>query len=172
MDRSITVRWWQRSRRSTWVAILLALASGVTAVAILRGAGQRRLTVAANTVTVATAEPAQFRDVVAVHGTLQPKEVIYLDAVAGGQVAQILAQPGDRVTAGQPLIVFRNAQLVRDVLDNAGRLVESITQVQSFETQLETNRATNDKTLTDLAGTLTTLEQKAARVDPLTARGF
>lgn len=172
MDSPIAARWWQRPRRSGWIGALVLLVLGLAGAATIRGTGERRLTVAAATVTVAPARSALFRDVVAIHGTLQPKEVIYLDAVAGGQVAQILARPGDRVTTGQPLLVFRNAQLVRDVLDNAGRLVESITQVQTFETQLETNRATNDKTLTELESTLTTLEQKAARVDPLTARGF
>lgn len=172
MDRPIAIAWWRRPRRGTWVGVLLMLGCGLIGAAALRGGGERRLTVAAATVTVASARLALFRDVVAVHGTLQPKEVLYLDAVAGGQVERILAQPGDRVAVGQPLVVFRNGQLVREVLDNAGRLVESITQLQSFETQLETNRATNDKTLTELAATRTTLEQKAARVDPLTARGF
>jgi HlyD family secretion protein len=172
MDHLIATPWWQRPRRSTWIGLFALLALLLAATAILHGTSERTLTVAASTVSVAAARQELFRDVVAIHGTLQPREVIYLDAVSGGQVARILAQPGDRVTAGQPVILFRNAQLVRDVLDNAGRLVESITQVQSFETQLETNRATNDKTLTDLAATVATLERKAARVDPLTARGF
>lgn len=172
MDRPIAIPWWRRPRRGTWIGVLLVLGLGVIGVAALRGTGERRLAVAGATVSIATARSALFRDVVAIHGTLQPKEVLYLDAVAGGQVERILAQPGDRVAAGQALVVFRNGQLVREVLDNAGRLVESITQLQTFETQLETNRATNDKTLTDLAATRTTLEQKAARVDPLTARGF
>jgi HlyD family secretion protein len=172
MDRPIATRWWQRPRRSTWIGVLVLLCAAFAGVAALGGNGDRRVAVAAKTVTVAVAQHQLFRDVVAIHGTLQPKEIVYLDAVTGGQVERILAQPGDRVVAGQPLVVFRNAQLIRDVLDNAGRLVESITQVQSFETQLETNRATNDKTLTEIAYTVTSLQQKAARVDPLTARGF
>lgn len=172
MDHPIATPWWRRPRPSTWIGLLTLLALLLATAVALRGSGERALVVAASSVTVATARLELFRDVVAIHGTLQPREVIYLDAVSGGQVARILAQPGDRVTAGQPLIEFRNAQLVRDVFDNAGRLVESITQVQSFETQLETNRATNDKTLTELAASVATLEAKAARVDALTARGF
>jgi HlyD family secretion protein len=172
MDHPIATPWWLRARRSSWIALLAVLALLLGMAVLVHGAGERTLTVAAGTVTLATARDALFHDVVAVHGTLQPREILYLDAVSGGQVARIFAQPGDRVTAGQPLVAFRNAQLVRDVLDNAGRLVESITQVQSFETQLETNRATNDKTLTELAASVATLEAKAARVDALTARGF
>lgn len=172
MDTAITTRGWQRVSRPAWIMLGLGLLAFVAAGVAIRHDGQRRLRVAAATVTTATAERARFRDVVAVHGTLQPREIVYLDAVTGGQVERILARPGDRVTAGQPLLVFRNAQLVRDVLDNAGRLIESITQVQAFETQLETNRATNEKTLTEIASTVATNEQKARSVDPLTARGF
>lgn len=172
MDTPLTTRWWQRPRRGTWIGATVALFVLLAAIAAMRGAGERRLTVAAETVSIASARRAPFRDAVPIHGTLQSKEVVYLDAVVGGQVEHILARPGDRVAAGQPLLSFRNAQLMRDVLDNAGRLVESITQVQSFETQLETNRATNDKTAIEVAYAVTALEQKAARVDPLAARGF
>jgi HlyD family secretion protein len=172
MDHPIVTPWWQRPRRSNWIAVLAMLTVVLAMATLVQAADERTLAVAARTVTLAPARVESFRDVVAVHGTLQPREILYLDAVSGGQVARIFAQPGDRVMAGQPLVAFRNAQLVRDVLDNAGRLVESITQVQSFETQLETNRATNDKTLTELAASVATLEAKAARVDALAARGF
>lgn len=172
MDTAITTRRWQRVSRQTWIMLGLGLLALVTVGVAIRHDGQRRLRVAASTVTTATAERARFRDVVAVHGMLQPREIVYLDAVTGGQVERILARPGDRVAAGQPLLVFRNAQLVRDVLDNAGRLIESITQVQAFETQLETNRATNEKTLTEISSTVAANKEKARRVDPLTARGF
>ena len=59
----------------------------------------------------------------------------------------MLVQAGDQVVQGQPLVTFRNAQLQLDVLNNEGRLVESITQLQTFETQLEANRAANAKNL-------------------------
>ena len=38
---------------------------------------------------------------------------------------------------------------------------------QSFETQLETNRATNAKTLADIRYNITSLEHTAARYEPL-----
>jgi HlyD family secretion protein len=72
---------------------------------------------------------------------------------------------------GQPLVIFRNAQLQLDVLNNEGRLVESITQLQSFETQLEANRATNAKTLADIKYNIASLQHTANRYDPLLKQG-
>ena len=42
-------------------------------------------------------------------GTVVPKDTIYLDALEGGQVEKVLAQAGDQVVQGQPLVIFRNA---------------------------------------------------------------
>ena len=49
---------------------------------------------------------------------------------------EVLAQAGDMLAAGQPLLRFRNTELELDVLDREGRLVESITQLQTYEKQL------------------------------------
>ena len=42
------------------------------------------------------------------------------------------------------MVVFRNSQLQLDVLNGEGRLVESLTQVQAQQTQLENTRIANE----------------------------
>jgi HlyD family secretion protein len=172
MDKPATRRWWQTLHAKAVGVGAVLLVVGLLAAFLGKGSAERSLRAPVESIVLSTARRGLFRDVVPIHGTVQPKDVVYLDALAGGQVEQVLAQPGDRVAAGQPLIVFRNAQLELDVLNNAGRLVESITQVQSFATQLENNRATNDKTLIDIRATIISLEHNAARVGPLLAKGF
>ena len=51
---------------------------------------------------------------------------IYLDALEGGRVERIFAQPGDTVTQGQPLFKLSNTELELDVLDRESRLIASI----------------------------------------------
>jgi len=80
-------------------------------------------------------------------------------------------QPGDRVTENQPLIVFRNSQLELEVLDRVGRLVESITQLQTYQTQLEVNRVNNEKALARIEFDIQRLERLASRQDPLAVKG-
>ena len=78
-------------------------------------------------VTLGTVERGVFHDFVALRATAQPKDVIYLDALEGGQVREVLAQAGDLVKAGQPPSAIPSWKL--DVLDREGRLVESILPV-------------------------------------------
>ncbi len=99
-----------------------------------------------------------------------PRDTIYLDALEGGLVARVLVQAGDRVTVGQPLVEFSNTALELEVLDREGGLVQSITQLQTFETQLEQNRAANERLLADAEYDVTRLERALARREELIAR--
>ena len=72
-----------------------------------------------------------------------PRDVVYLDAVEGGRVETVFVRNGDVVAKGQPLVRFQNTALELDVLDREGRLVESITQLQSYAKQLEDVRVAN-----------------------------
>ncbi len=171
MDTPVFPAWWRRpGLRLVW------LAGGVLLVALLaalatRGMAERSLTVARGNVTLATVARGVFHDYVPLHGTVEPKETVYLDALAGGQVAKILVQAGDRVTAGQPMVVFRNSQLQLDVLNGEGRLVESLTQVQAQQTQLENTRIANETALETIRYNITSLQHTLARYDRLLSEG-
>jgi HlyD family secretion protein len=140
MDRPISLPWWRRKtflHSAIAAAVLLFLGIGLAA---FLGAAERSLRVQASTLTIGAVEKGVFRDFVPLRGRTVPRDTIYLDALEGGQVARVLVQPGDHVTEGQSMIVFRNSQLELEVLDRIGRLVESITQLQTYQTQLEVNR--------------------------------
>jgi HlyD family secretion protein len=171
MDRPLELEWWRKPR-----ARALAYAGGTLLVLLLLAgllwsARERRLSLAASDVTIVLVGTDVFHDFVPLRGLVVPRDTIYLDALEGGQVEKVLAQAGDQVVQGQPLVTFRNAQLQLDVLNNEGRLVESITQLQSFETQLEANRVGNAKTLADIRYNIASLEHTAARYDPLKVAG-
>jgi HlyD family secretion protein len=171
MDRPIQLAWWHTPKMRLTVmgggtalfALLLSLA--------LWSARERSLSLAKSDVTIGAVSRDVFHDFVPLRGAVMPRDTIYLDALEGGQVEKVLVQAGDEVVQGQPLVIFRNAQLQLDVLNNEGRLVESITQLQSFETQLEANRATNAKTLADIKYNIASLQHTANRYDPLLKQG-
>jgi len=76
------------------------------------------------------------------------------------------------VAQGQPLLRFRNPELELEVLDREGRLVESITQLQSYEKQLEDARVASEKAAAQIEYDITRLQRTAERRDALAARGF
>lgn len=171
MDTPVIPVWWRRPGvRVLWIAAGLCL---VVLLALLasRGMAERNLSVTRTNVTVAAVARGVFRDFVPLHGTVVPKDTIYLDALAGGQVEKILVQAGDRVTAGQSLVIFRNSQLQLDVLNGEGRLVESLTQVQAQQTQLENTRIGNETALENIRYNITSLTHTLARFERLLNEG-
>lgn len=172
MDIAVTTPWWRNRLFQIAAAVGLLLIVLFIGSRLLGNADGRVLRVPAEQLSIGTASKTVFHDVLPLSGEVQPKELVFLDAVEGGQIQELIAKPGDLVAAGQPLILFRNAQLNLDVLNNAGRLIESITQLQSFETQLENNRATNSKALADVNSEIAQLSNRLSRIDPLVKRGF
>jgi HlyD family secretion protein len=167
------------SRAPPWRHPPFLIAGGVGAgvlslliLALLAAGAVSGVRVPAATVTIDTTETGVFHDFVPVRGKAAPKDEVYLDALDGGQVAEVLARTGDEVSAGQPLIRFRNTALELDVLDREGRLVESITQVQTYEKDLEQTRAANEKAAQEIAYNIIRLSRAESRREPLLARGF
>ena len=172
MDRPIARPLWRRKRVQMGVgaaAVVLILGGvGVAALSDVRSA----VRMPAANVTLGTATTGTFHDFVALRPTVQAKDVIYLDALEGGQVQQVMAQAGDLVKEGQPLLSFRNTELELDVLDREGRLVESITQLQTYEKQLEDARVANEKAQAQIQYDITRLQRTAERRDALAAKGY
>lgn len=151
------------------VAILAGL--GVVAANLLAGGAAPTARIPAAGVTIETVRRAALRDFTPLRGKVAPKDEVYLDALEGGQVERIMAHAGDQVSAGQPLVAFRNTALELDVLDREGRLVESITQLQAYEKQLEDSRLAGEKAAAEIDFNIVRLSRAAARRSALVGRG-
>ena len=172
MDRAIHRPWWRsRGARLTAIVAVVSAACTVMGVAFL-GRPQASVSVPLQNVSIDAMRMSVFHDLTSLQGKVVPRDTIYLDALEGGQVQEVLVQAGDRVSVGQPLVAFRNTQLELEVLDQEGRLVESITQVQTYEKQLEQNRADNQKALATIDYNVLRLQRMAGRRDPLLRAGY
>ncbi|HEX4709686.1 efflux RND transporter periplasmic adaptor subunit [Phenylobacterium sp.] len=172
MDRPIERPIWRRRRTLIAAGALAAVLSTAGLAAAVLSEAKSSVRVPTQNVILSTVRPGVFHDFVVLRATAQPKDVIYLDALEGGQVQEVLAQAGDIVAAGQPLLRFRNTELELEVLDREGRLVESITQLQSYEKQLEDARVANEKAAAQIAYDITRLQRTAERRDALAAKGY
>jgi len=171
MDRRIERPVWRR-RPVLIAAAAAVLVVAATVVAVSLAGSVAGVRVPAATVTIDEVQAGVFHDFVPLKGKAAPKDEVYLDALDGGQVAEVLARSGDQVVVGQPLVKFRNTALELDVLDREGRLVESITQLQTFEKQLEETRVANAKAAAEIAYNIIRLSREAQRRDILLAKGF
>lgn len=172
MDRRISRPRWRSPRALTALAAIgVVLILGLIAAAMSFGA-RSAVRVPAGNLTIETARTGVFHDFVTLRATVVPRDVVFLDALEGGQVEGVMVQPGDMVAAGQPLIRFRNTELELEVLDREGRLVESITQLQAYEKQLEDARVANEKAAARIQYDIVRLQRSADRRDALLAKGF
>ena len=107
-------------------------------------------------------EKGSFRDFVPLRGAIVPRDTIDIDAVSGGQVKRVLVEPGDMVTAGQPLVEFANTGLQLTVIQQEGGTNQSIAQLQQNEIALEENKIANDRALAQI-------DYNIVRLTPLAA---
>src|SRR5689334_15073720 len=172
MDRPLSRPRW-RNRRTLVAAGGLGVLGLVVILGLGLAAGARTsLRVPAASVSFGAAQTGVFHDFTLLRAKVVPKDIVYLDALEGGQVEQVMAQAGDVVAAGQPLLRFRNTELELEVLDREGRLVESITQLQTYEKQLEDTRVANEKAAAQIQYDITRLQRIAQRRDALLAKGY
>jgi HlyD family secretion protein len=171
MDRPIARSRWRSKNGRLAIAAGAALVLAAATAVMLLNPPSRTLRVATDALTIEPVARGLFRDFTPLQGKVVPRDTIYLDALEGGQVQKVLAQAGDRVVVGQPLIQFNNTQLELDVLDREGRLVESLTQLQGYEKQLEQTRAANDTTLAQIDYDIVRLKRASERRDVYAGKG-
>ena len=137
---------------------------------LLLGPAQRSVSIPAGSLTIAAVERGVYHDIIPLTGEVVPHDTVFLDAVEGGRIEHLLVQAGDRVTQGQPLMQLSNTALELDVLDREGRLVQSITESQSYQTQLEQNRVANQKALAQIDYDIIRLRRALDRREGLVAQ--
>ena len=172
MDRVVRRPLWRSRRATIALGAAVAVVLGLATILLFVSPAKRSVRLPLAQVSIDTVQRGVYHDFTTLQGSVAPRDVVYLDALEGGQVEKILVHAGDRITVGQPLLAFRNAQLELDVLEREGRLVESITQQQSYEKQLEQNRADNEKTLAQIDYNIIRLQRMAEKRDPLLQAGY
>jgi HlyD family secretion protein len=150
----------------------ITAAALVAATAAFLARPARTLRVEANGVNLAKVERGVFRDVIPLRGKVVALETVYLDAIEGGRVERVFVEPGDTVELGQPIVRLANTALELEVLDRQARLIESVTQLQTYQTQLEQNRLDNQKALEQIDFNIRRLERTVDRQRGLAEQGL
>jgi len=171
MDESLQQNWLRRHRRRVLLAVGLA-AVMLGLVIGVRQFATPSLAVSVDEIAVARVGRGLFHDTTSLQGRVEPRDTIYLDAAEGGRVRRLFARSGDRVAAGQPLVEFTNTTLELDILSQEARLIESITQLQAYQQQLEQDRSENAQALALARYDRTRVDRDLNRSLPLAKRGF
>jgi HlyD family secretion protein len=148
MDRVVAKRR-PIGRILAYVAAAVVLAAFVWWLATML-LGGRSLSVNAQKVFVSPVTVGTFEDFIPLRGRLVPRSTVYLDAIEGGRVEQVLVEDGTLVEAGDPIALLSNTNLQLEVLGREAAVTEQLNNMRTIELQLEQNRLSHKRNLVEI----------------------
>lgn len=134
--------------------------------------GGRSLSVNSTRVAVSTVTVGTFEDFIPLRGRLVPRSTVYLDAIEGGRVEQVLIEDGALVKAGEPIALLSNTNLQLEVLGREAAVTEQLNNMRTIELQLEQNRLSHKRNLVEIDYQITRLNRSIARQAELAAKNL
>ena len=132
--------------------------------------GGRSLSVNAQRIYVSDVTVGTFEDFIPLRGRLVPRSTVYLDAIEGGRVEEVLIEDGTIVAAGDPIALLSNTNLQLEVLGREAAVTEQLNNMRTIELQLEQNRLAHKRNLVEIDYQIVRLNRSIKRQGELAAK--
>jgi HlyD family secretion protein len=129
-------------------------------------------TVAADRVTISSVTKGRFDDFLPLRARVTPLVTVFLDAVEGGRVEQVLVEDGAMVRKGQLLAVLSNSDLQLNLLARQTEVTQQINSMRSQELALSQNRLQNERALIEAELVASKARRQYEMQRPLAEKGF
>lgn len=136
MDKQLKKKKWTVKRISTYGGI--ALLVFFVSYQFLFADRRSKLKVETEKITISTVERGVFQEFIPQTGTVEPSRTVYLDAIEGGNIKNIVKESGSMVKEGDLILEITNLSRELSVLQQEAQLVESINR--SRDTRLGLTR--------------------------------
>lgn len=161
MDRRV------EKKKSIWKPIGI----GVVALAIIGFAwtliddasGGRSFKVNESRIVISEVTSGTFEDFIPVRGRVTPLNTVFLDAIEGGRIDEVLVEDGAVLERGALIAVLSNTGLQLDVTRNEALVTEQLNNIRTIELQLEQNRLSHKRNLIDINYQIKRLTRQAER---------
>jgi len=134
--------------------------------------GGRSLSVNSQRVSVSEVTIGTFEDFIPLRGRLVPRSTVYLDAIEGGRIEQVLVEDGALVEAGDPIALLSNTNLQLEVLGREAAVTEQLNNMRTIELQLEQNRLSHKRNLVEIDYQIIRLNRSIERQSELAAKNL
>jgi HlyD family secretion protein len=148
MDRRVEQKTSYRQYAGYAAAAIAALAFAGWLYGALTGG--RSLSVDSQRIIVSDVTEGVFEDFIPLRGRLVPRRTVYLDAIEGGRVEEVLVEDGALVEAGDPIALLSNTNLQLEVLGREAAVTEQLNNMRTIELQLEQNRLSHKRNLVEI----------------------
>ncbi len=126
-------------RKYIWYFLFGALLLAVLGV-IIFGDKSSKYNVDVSRITIEEVKQDVFQDYITVQGTVEPITTIYLDAVEGGRVEEIMIEEGNMVKAGDVILRLSNDNLLLEISNNEALVVRAINELRTSRLQMDQTR--------------------------------
>ena len=169
MDRRVE----SRPRWRRWL-VICAAAAVVLAVAValyVRFALTRSVVMSETQLAISSVKQALFTEYVPATAVIAPRTTAYLDAIEGGQVAEVLVEEGAFVTRGQVLLKLKNTNLQLEMLGRQAQLMEQLDRLNATILSFEQARLGHERELIESTAQIEQLTQRLRRREALRESG-
>ena len=155
--------------------LIAGAAAGILLLVVLFGLFAPRSdsqSVAKDRLTISQVEQGIFEDFLPLRARVAPLLTVYLDAVEGGRVEEMMVEDGAQVVKGQLLAVLSNADLQLSTLARQTEVEQQLNNMRSQELALAQVRSTNQRDLNQAQTDLAKARRQYELYEPLAKRGF
>ncbi|MBN1327518.1 MAG: efflux RND transporter periplasmic adaptor subunit [Candidatus Cloacimonetes bacterium] len=137
MDRIIEKKKWT-PKKIIWISSG-ALFVIVILYSLIFGDHSSKFNVRQERITIAEVTEDFFQDYISVTGTVTPIRTVFLDAMEGGKVEEILLEEGTMIESGQIILRLSNTNLHLNIMNREAELAEQINNLRNTRLLMEQN---------------------------------
>ncbi len=168
MDRKIE----RSSRKPLVVGGGIAAAILLVAVIWVSRDSSTSYTLDGQRIRTATVETGAYEDFIPLRASVEPERTVFLDAIEGGRVENVLVEDGAYVEEGQPILELSNTSLQLDVIAREAEVSEQLNNLRNTQLAIEQNRLSLKSDLIEIDYQISRLSRLVTRYVELEGRQF
>ena len=126
-------------------------------------ASGKNYNVVTDNLVISTIKQAEFAEYLPLRGVVEPEKTIFIDAIDGGRVEEVLIQEGALVEQGQSILKLSNTNLQLNVLAREAEVSEQINNMRNTRLALEQNQLSLKRDVIELDFEVLRLQKQFTR---------
>jgi HlyD family secretion protein len=168
MDRKIKKKKWTTGR-IVGIGLGLVFVSFIL-YSFLFADNRSKLNVDREKITISTVSQDIFQERIPETGIVMPSQTIYMDAVEGGVIEEIILESGALVDRGDTIMILDNSNLRLEVMNREGQFYEQLSFLRNNRLQLDQNDLQQKAQLAQIDYQLQLLEPQYKRFKELAGK--
>jgi HlyD family secretion protein len=168
MDRRIE----KQSRRPLLIGAATIAVVTLAAIVFLASDTSTSFTLDGQRIRTAEVTVGMYEDYIPLRAMVEPERTVYLDAIEGGRVEEILVEEGAFVEEGEPLIDLSNTTLQLDVIAREAEVSEQLNNLRNTQLAIEQNRLKLKSDLIEIDYQIVRLTRLVNRYEELEGNQF